>query len=256
MVKKLKIICTVFVLIAVVTIIPIAISAAQKTTFNMSNIVRFSVQDLQGKFFYGITGNAEDLETGLDHNIGTIDENNHLETKLLFKGMAYQEHDGSKYDGKFVVYDGTNKIVESGEIAVPDNGLKMDQYHQTIDYYFVFVNQAENQQNVVGEDRSVKIIATATISSDGLKGDEISGSWQAATATVSEEGLNNVNYIDYQNIAWNSSLSLGTGVDVGAKNANGTYNYIVLNYKLNVEDTFDSFSTPISLTITLKSNNV
>ena len=253
MVKKLKLLCTIVVILAVATIIPIAISAAQSSNINVSNIVRFNVQDIEGKFYYAIIGNAPNLKNPeIEHNVG-YQENGQINPTLLFSGEAYQGTD-SRYQGTYVVYDATRNIITESEIVIPNNGLQFDQYHTEISYYFVFINESVENSNVENEDRSVKVNASANFNHADMKGE-----WFYVQATTQNPmSVTTMNKND--NVAWRSDTetnALGTGVNVGSKNVEqGTYNYVILRYTLTLLKTTTSFDTDLSLTVTLTSNNL
>ena len=221
-------------------LVPIAIFATANKDVKVSNHVKYYVEDLNGDFYYAITGNANDeLNTGYSNNI--------IQPAHLFTAKFDADLD------EYLVFDSMNNLVEDKSIPVPKaEKLEFDKEHKTISYYFFFINKAE--EVLVDEKRAVILKPRADVNFDTSL---VTGQWEYSLKTA----LSVPTYITPNDIAGTLWISESEetahefvdGIKVEAKDkTSGLYNYIILRYTLTLQEE-KPFSANVNLTITLDS---
>ena len=236
MVKKLKLLSTLLVFCFVAIIIPIAILGANNVAPNVSSTLQYLVEDIEGEFSYKIYGNADPATH--DVSLAELFHTEIIDDEIVFKNIY-----------------GT-VLPEGQEIQINHNGIVFDETHRKVCFYFVFANKGVNE--VPAEDRSVDVRASSNNYSNFTE--HISASWsyvikpQDKNSQITEGDIDidtNENTI----VQGDADFALLSGVTIDSANTETEqYNYIIIKYELNLNDTTSSFNTSMTLTINLTSN--
>lgn len=246
MTKKAKLASTVILTLFVAVMIPVAIFATSNQTVGISNYVQFFVEDLEGKFYYAITGNRPDknsLNSSLD--VGYDPISNTITPQLLFKAEY------SDVEDEYFVYNGTGGIVLDQSIPVPQTaGIEFDETHDEINYYFVFINEAKSSEI---NSRSVFITTKAEHSLNPVHVDTY-WSYIIKTAGHSAE-ISPLKTTGVWTTSSDNPTIFETGIEVVPQDR-ALYSYIILKYTLKLQTTNVEFNNDLNLTITLKATEI
>ncbi|MBQ2713935.1 MAG: hypothetical protein IJF22_03070 [Clostridia bacterium] len=246
MTKKAKLASSIVVALFVAVMIPVAIFAASNQTVGISNYVQFFVEDLEGKFYYAITGNRLDKNsTTSSMDVGYDPISKTITPQLLFKAEY------STDDDDYFVYNGTGGIVLDQSIPVPQTaGIEFDENHQEINYYFVFINEAKSSET---NPRSVYVTTKAEHS---LNPNHVDTYWSYIIKTTGHSS--ELTPLKTTGI-WTNSIEqptiFETGIEVPPQDR-ALYSYIILKYTLKLQPTNIEFKNDLNLTITLKSAEI
>lgn len=245
MTKKAKLTSTIIVALFIMALVPIAIFATASKNVQVSNQVKYYVEDLEGDFYYAIAGNADD-----DLNIGYNQTSNIITPAHLFSAEFDETFD---FDGEYLVYDSMNNIVEDRSIPVPQTkGLEFDKDHSQITYYFVFINKAV--ENNVEDDRRVFVKTKAETTLDS---NLVTTEWAYILKTTQSAIPSPLDTTGNWTTETTNPAPFVDGIELKAKDNNNNFTYIILKYTLtlspDVIENETEFSANINLTITLES---
>ena len=241
MTKKGQLISTIFLALFVAVMIPVAIFATTTSGTTVTNRVQYYVEDIDGAFYYAITGNRLDKGTYSSFDVGYDPISGTITPATVFTA-GWDEGYNS-----YLVKNGAGGIVTNQMINLPNSkGLEFDQSHKTINYYFVYINLAQPDGE---EPRDVYI---TTHAEHAIPQEQVETYWSYSIRTTRDTNLSPLN--PPANTAFTTemqnSLAFATGIKVAPEN-NGLYSYIILKYTLNCK-TETPFKSDISLTVTLK----
>lgn len=243
MTRSAKLWSSIIVALFIAIMIPVAIFATQREAALIQNNVKFYVEDLEGEFYYAITGNSPDngLNSSLDVGYNAVSDT--INPALVFQA----EYVASKDD--YVVYDALSSKIASETISINQNkGLEFDINHTKINYYFVFINHAEyfNAENT----RSVFVTATAEHS---INQSQVRTYWSYITKTATQPNIISTSPLNTTG-EWTTSINdpivFHTGIEVKAKEE-ANYSYIILRYTLELLSTTNELSQALNLTVSL-----
>lgn len=244
--KKGKLASTVVLTLFVAVMIPVAIFATANQTVGISNYVQFFVEDLEGKFYYAITGNRLDKNSQTSSlDVGYDPISNTITPQLLFKA----EYSDTEDD--YFVYNGTGGIVLDQSIPVPQTaGIEFDETHDEINYYFVFINEAKTSEI---NSRSVFVTTKADHS---LNPEYVDTYWSYIIKTAGHSS--EISPLKTTGI-WTTSIDnptiFETGIEVLPQDR-ALYSYIILKYTLQLNSINIRFENDLNLTVTLKGTSI
>lgn len=244
--KKAKLASTVILTLFVAVMIPVAIFATTNQTVGISNYVQFFVEDLEGKFYYAITGNRLDKNSQTSSlDVGYDPISNTITPQLLFMAEYSDEEDD------YFVYNGTGGIVIDQSIPVPQTaGIEFDERHDEINYYFVFINEAKSS------DVAPRSVFVTTKAEHTLNPQQVDTYWSYLPKTTGHSSeLSPLK----TNGVWTNSIDnpsiFETGIEVPPQDR-ALYSYIILKYTLKLLTTNIEFENDLNLTITLKGTQI
>ena len=246
MTKKGQLISTIFLALFIAVMIPVAIFATTTSGTTVSNRVQYYVTDLEGAFYYAITGNRLDKGTYSSFDVG-YDPTSGAVTPATVFTAGWDEGYNS-----YLVKNGAGGIVSNQMINLPNSkGLEFDQSHMTINYYFVFINYAEKPDPLPTNPEDQRNVFVTTFAQHEIPQEQVETYWSYAVKTTQDV---NISPLDLQTTVFTTdkqnSLAFAAGIMVPPV-SNGTYSYIILKYTLACKSE-TPFKSDLNLTITLK----
>lgn len=245
MTKKGQLISTIFLALFVAVMIPVAIFATTTSGTTVSNRVQYYVDDLEGAFYYAITGNRLDKGSYSSFDVGYDPVSGAVTPATVFTAGWDEAYNS------YLVKNGAGGIVTNQMINLPNSkGLEFDKDHMTINYYFVFVNTAETPDPMPSNPEDQRNVYITTRAEHEIPQEQVETYWSYAVKTTQTTNISPLSLAtttfttDKQN-----SIAFATGIKVPPKN-NGVYSYIILKYTLQCKSE-TPFKNDISLTVTL-----
>lgn len=242
MAKQAKLITTIILLFFIAIMIPIAIYASNGIGARITNLVKFNVKDIEGKFFCAVKGNAKPEIYDLGYDQGNI------QPQLLFSG----EIEGDRYK----ILNSSGIEVTTAQISFPTNGVLFDEDHKNVEFYLVFLNTAIEDPDTPNENRTIKVYVSGL---NNLGAYNVNSGWSYSLNSIEnkETSLSPLDvsgtWID-ENDSPSGQYPLYQGVDVPAQNTDDlSFNYLIMKYSLELTNQTFSFTTSLNLTIHLES---
>lgn len=254
--KKGKLLITLVVFALICVLVPVIIAATVKQDSTIKSQVVFNLQDIEGKFGYGIYGAANSDNTG-----GVFQP-------TLFFQSAYNESTST-----IEVQDADGNFFTSNQFTLDLGNLELNEHNRTknVDLYFFFVNTADfegyNNRTITlsFEDNSDFKEFADTSTEPGL-----SSAWSYTIIQSKEDGFVDFEDEMFQFGLYNwQPLNINNSIDVEPKVIGGvntgTYSMAVVKYTLildpewDIQKSFgqDSATQPIiDITINFESHSV
>ena len=233
-VKKGKLLITLLIFALICILVPIIINATINRTATISSSVSFRVQDIEGKFGYGIFGSAKGGNTG-----------DSFQPTLFFEsGLNPQTH-------IIEIKDANGEFFTSTDLQLDLGDLSLDDKHRKIDLYFFFVNTAvvEGYNNrtitLSFADNSDFKAYDSTVATDGL-----SSAWQYTIVSSDSANQFDLEVFNTTSVSNWTNLSMSTTVPVepatwryDKTDPYLAYNMAIIKYTLTIGDGWDANNT-------------
>lgn len=238
--KKGKLVVTLVIFALICVLVPLAIQAAMPKTSQIRNNVSFLLEDLEGKFGYGVYGTVK------GNNSGDV-----LMPKLYFESALNTTTNTIELknaNGQF--------IADPANMELHIDGIEMDDKHRQIDFYFFYVNTA-NPDDVNPEINRDTLLTFEDNSNFGEYAQTpttpgLSSSWSYCllrTDIHSDIFTDSVSLFSTNfNLAsplldWDNLNPETDSVNVGSKTTAGVYKMAVIKYSLVMSDDWDATNT-------------
>ncbi|MBR2053146.1 MAG: hypothetical protein IJ959_03215, partial [Clostridia bacterium] len=184
MTKKGQLISTIFLALFIAVMIPVAIFATTASGTTVTNRVQYYVTDLEGAFYYAITGNRLDKGTYSSFDVG-YDPTSGAVTPATVFTAGWDEGYNS-----YLVKNGAGGIVSNQMINLPNSkGLEFDQSHMTINYYFVFINYAEKPDPLPTNPEDQRNVFVTTFAQHEIPQEQVETYWSYAVKTTQDVNI-------------------------------------------------------------------
>ena len=233
-VKKGKLLITLLIFALICILVPIIINATINRTATISSSVSFRVQDIEGKFGYGIFGSAK------GENNGTS-----------FQPTLFFESGLNPQTQIIEIKDANGEFFTSTDLQLDLGDLSLDDKHRKIDLYFFFVNTAvfEGYNNrtitLSFADNSDFKSYDSTVATDGL-----SSAWQYTVVSSDSANYFNLEMFNTATARNWTNLSMSTTVPVepatwryDKTDPYLAYNMAIIKYTLTIGDGWDANNT-------------
>ena len=226
-VKKGKLLITLIIFGLICVLVPVIIAATIKQTASIQSTVSFSLQDIEGKFGYGVYGAAK----------GDNTENKFMPT--LFFESAFNTS-----TNEIDIKDANGQFFTSNNFELDLGNLELDENHKKVDLYFFFVNTAtlEGYNN--------RTITLSFADNSDFKGYEktqtqpgLFSYWQYTSLTSSTANQFDIEQFQIGTVTNWTNLYMDDTVDVAPKTHAGMYTMAIIKYTLQISEEWDTQNT-------------